>query len=440
MMHRKKVAVIGASLLLTLSAVPAASGVYAEQATFSISNSSYTKVQAPVLKPAWTVPAESSQSAAVLAENGKVFMLQKGGKLAALNAVTGKKLWEFGSSLAPLYIYSTGAVYGMTSGGALYAVSEAGRKLWSAAVSMPKAKNIFRSGNTVYVIDDYKIAAVDAVSGTIKWSATEDSTQTGYMDLVEADGVVLRNFAVSGVLTFPAIYAYDAKTGKKLWSQSRQSMPLAIKDGLVYSVKSLEMLDEDPVNRKIAISVIDLQTGEIKGERQYRWTDSANTDGSFRSGGIHASAFLDGDKLYVHRGKTLAQYDFWNYSPDGKALHTWIQPYSDNEFPLYQVVQNRVLYYNYSSNTLSALKLGNGQIVRVPQGENPASQLDLFGSTVYVGQSDGKFHAYDLSTMNPLFTVNTGSREFLPTLKTGNMLIIRSGGKMHGIKLPASVK
>ncbi|MNW20381.1 hypothetical protein D3C71_2207620 [compost metagenome] len=67
-------------------------------------------------------------------------------------------------------------------------------------------------------------------------------------------------------------------------------------------------------------------------------------------------------------------------------------------------------------------------------------QAAIFGKGVYVGQSDGLLHAYDLISSKPVFTVRTGSREFGPLLKTGGMLLVQSGGKLHGIKLPASLK
>ncbi|WP_379152724.1 PQQ-binding-like beta-propeller repeat protein [Paenibacillus sp. sgz5001063] len=424
--------------------LPAAS---AEKAEVSIGNSFYTKVTAPVLKPLWsittaTVPNDiPSPSVTAVAENGKVFALQQNKKLVALNAATGKKLWEYGIALAPMFTYSKGTIYGLTQTGSLYAVTESGRKVWTTSLSLPNASSIQQLGATIYVTEGRQLAAVEASTGRLKWKIAENSSYEGYTDLNEEDGVLIRLYTSAGVLTFPSIIAYDSQTGKKLWEQYRQSMPLAIRDGLLYSVKSLEMLDEDPVNRKVLVSIFNLKSGQIKGERNYRWTDN-NTppDGGFRSGGAYGTAFLDGDNLYVMQGRKVARYNFWNYTENGKPLKQWDQPLSGSIFPLYKVIQDRLMYYNYSDQTLIAMKLANGQVINMKQGENPSVQMDIFGQAMYIGQSDGLFHAYDIISQKPLFTVRTSSREFQPSLKTGNILIVRSGGTMTGIQLPAGIQ
>ncbi|OKP94018.1 PQQ-binding-like beta-propeller repeat protein [Paenibacillus sp. P32E] len=437
----------GISVIFPLYAgdlLPAAS---AEKAAVSIGNPFYTQVTAPVLKPLWsfstaTIPSSlPAQSITALAENGKVFALQKNYTLAALNAATGKKLWEYGSALAPLYTYSKGMIYGVTQTGTLYAVAESGRKVWNTSLPFSNASSIHPLGDKIYVTQGRQLAAVDASTGKLKWIIAEDSNYEGYTDLTEVDGVLIRLYTSAGVLTFPSIIAYDSKTGKKLWEQYRQSMPLTIRDGLVYSIKSLEMLDEDPVNRKVLVSIFNLQTGQLQGERNYRWTDNNTpSDGGFRSGGVYGSAFLDGSNLYVMQGQKVAQYNFWNYTENGKPLKQWNQPLSDHVFPLYKVIQDRLMYYNYSDNSLITMKLANGQVISTKQGENPSVQMDIFGRTMYTGQSDGLYHAYDLISQKPLFTVKTASREFQPSLKTGNILIVRSGGKMLGVKLPAAIQ
>ncbi|MNP52586.1 PQQ enzyme repeat protein [compost metagenome] len=80
----------------------------------------------------------------------------------------------------------------MTKNGSLYAVNEAGKKAWSASLSLPKATSIQRLGSTIYVTQESQFAAVDAVSGKIKWKAAEESNNfTGLSELMETDGVVI---------------------------------------------------------------------------------------------------------------------------------------------------------------------------------------------------------------------------------------------------------
>jgi len=443
------------SIRKTLTTVIAAAGLllpmtadgiaFAEKAVLSHSDYTYTQVEAPVLKPIWStsVSVETSgvRKVTALAENGKVFLLQPNRKLAALQAATGQKLWEFGSGLAPLFTYSNQIIYGMTTSGSLYAVSESGNKLWTAALSLPEAESLQRIGTDLYVTQKEKLYVVDAATGKLKWKIAEDSNiYTGLTDIAASDGVVIRSYISSGAISTGAIIAYEAQTGRKLWAHSRQSMPLAIQAGLLYSITDTVMLDEDPVNRNVKVSVFNLRTGELKGERFYRWTDNTNTDGVFRSGGAYASAFLDGRDFYVFEGLRLVKYDFWNYSVDGPPVQKWAQSTLDSEYPLNLVLQNRMLYLNNDTGSLSLIKLATGQVLRFSELENPAAQLDVFGSTVYIGQTDGLFHGFDLTTMKPLFTVKTGSRNFRPTLKTGNMLLIQNNGKLLAVKLPASIQ
>ncbi|WP_054940466.1 PQQ-binding-like beta-propeller repeat protein [Paenibacillus ihuae] len=439
-------AVAAAAILLPLAGSWLVPNASAEPAEVSTGNPYYTKVSAPVIKPLWSFPTatvkdpQAKQAVTALAENGTVFALQKNYRLTALKAATGKKLWEYGNGLAPLFTYSSGNIYGLTQKGALYAVNQNGKKLWSADLALPNASSIQRIGETVYVTQGIYLAAVDAASGKLKWKVNENSSYYGTDSLADSDGVVLRTYIGESVISLSSLVAYDAQTGKKLWEQYRHYMPLAIKDGLLYSEKNLAMLDEDPVNRKIHISVISLKTGQIKGERLYRWTVKADPDIGFRSGGAYGSSFLDGNNLYVFRGETFARYDFWNYTADGKPEQVWQQSILESEYPLGKVLQQRMLYFNYSDQTFAALKLANGQVMRLSPGENPTVQFDIFSSTIYTGQSDGLLHAYDLVSYKPLFTVNAGSRDFASTLKTGNILIVRNSGKLLGIKLPASIQ
>ncbi|MEK5023467.1 outer membrane protein assembly factor BamB family protein [Paenibacillus sp. FSL M7-1046] len=434
-----------AALMLPLGA--GGGTAQAEEAAVSTSNIYYQQIQAPVVQPAWSLSiakpkvADNPDPVTAIAENGKVFMLQPNGKLAALKAVTGTKLWEYGSQLAQRMVYNNGALYGMTQAGALYKVKEEnGSKVWSATLGYSAADSITVTGGTVYVTQGQKMAAVDTATGKIKWQIAEDPNNyySGSKPL-EAESVVTRNYAVSGALTMPLIAVYDKLTGTKLWEASRQFSPLAIKDGILYSVCELFMLDDDPVNRKIKIAAFNLRTGAPKGERTYGWTDNAVTDGIYHGGGSYGSAFLNGNDLYIHQGQRLALYDFNNYVPGAEPVKKWAQERYDQRSPLGLVHQDRVYFTDYNSHGLIAMKLNTGHYIHFDGGENATVQAAIFGKGVYVGQSDGLLHAYDLISSKPVFTVRTGSREFAPLLKTGGMLLVQSGGKLHGIKLPASL-
>ncbi|VUG08810.1 Outer membrane protein assembly factor BamB [Paenibacillus polymyxa] len=419
----------------------------AEQSAVSMSNAAYsTTIQAPVIKPSWSFPVipidrnRYPDKAVAIAENGKVFAVDSNHRLVALEASSGRKLWQYGDQLTPVLTYNKGIIYGMTRSGSIYAVTEAGKKVWSTPLGFTEAYGIQRIGPTIYIMQSVQTAAIDAVSGKVKWKISEDkNSYSGLGEIMETDGVLIRNYNVQGSLTFEQINAYDAKTGKKLWDSFRSSFPLAVKDGIVYSVANTFMIDDDPVNRKVTIAQYDLKTGESKGDRQYRWTEAENKDGTFQSGGIYGSAFLYGKDLYVFQGKILASYDFWNYKPDSKPARKWAQNGYDQLVPLLSIHEGRMFYQDFSTSRLNAMKLSSGQFIHY-DGDNPTVQADVFGKGVYVGQSDGVFHGYDLMSLKPVFAVNTGSRSFGPTLKSGGMIFIQSGNRLLGVKLPASLK
>lgn len=449
MMHRSlitglTVTSIGLSLISS-EFVPMAN---AEPSAVSMSNGAYsTAIQAPVIKPSWSFPVipidrnQYSEQAVAVAENGKVFAIDSNHRLVALEGSSGQKLWQYGGQLTPVLIHSNGTIYGMTQSGSIYAVTASGKKIWTTSLGFAKADHIYRIGSTVYITQSEQTAAVDAASGKLKWKISEDKdSYHGLNNLMETDGVLIRNYNVQGSLTFEQINAYDAKTGKKLWESFRTSFPLTVKDGVVYSLANSFMIDDDPVNRKVTIARYDLKTGESKGDRQYRWTEAENKDGTFQSGGIYGSAFLYGKDLYVFQGKTLASYDFWNYKADSKPAHKWSQEGYEQLFPLSSIHEGRLFYQDFRTGGLIAMKLASGQFIHYDYGDNPTVQADVFGKGVYVGQSDGVFHGYDLMTLKPVFTVNTGSRSFGPTLKSGGMIFIQSGNRLLAVKLPASLK
>lgn len=433
-----------AALLLPLGSGSAA---YAEQPAVSTGTTYPSEPDSNVVKPAWSTAITKPSNAPVMnpvtavAENGKVFMLQPNGKLAALRATDGKKLWEYGSKLAQQFMYHKDAVYGMTASGSLYKIKENGSPAWTASLGYPTADSIVVSGSTLYVTQAQKMAAVDAASGKIKWQIAEDpGNYYNGSPALEAEGTIVRNYSVSGAITVPLIAVYDSATGRKLWESSRQLPPLTIKDGILYSEKVTFMMDDDPVNRKVEIVAFNLKSGAIKGERLYSWKDTANTDGVFHGGGAYSTAFLSGNDLYIFQAQRIVRYDFNNYVAGAAPLQKWNQEAYDQRTPLKLLHQGRLYFTNNNTHGLMVMKTATGQYVSFDQGGNPTAQAAVFGTGVYVGQTDGLLHAYDLLTAKQVFTVKTGSREFSPLLKTGGMLLIQTGGKLLGVKLPAALK
>ncbi|UVI33217.1 PQQ-binding-like beta-propeller repeat protein [Paenibacillus spongiae] len=442
----KMIAALSISAAVLASGIPGTAVVHAEKPVLSTSSPVYGSESAPAVKPLWSLPlAKFNQDGrsftAAIVEEGRVFALVTGGQLAAYDGASGKRLWKYGAGLKPLLVYDQGIVYGLTKEGYVYAVSAGGSKKWTAPIKADKADSINPIGDTVYVTQDLTLFALDRATGKLRWKVTETegSYTAGLTDVMENSGVVLRMYYVQGALSSNQINAYDKATGKQLWTSFRQMTPLAVKDGIVYSVMDLFMIgDDDPVNKSLHIAVLNLKTGEKKGERVYKWTAKPEAPGQYSFGGAYGSAFLDGNDLYIYQDQVVAKYNFSAYTPDGKPVQRWVTPNPRDYQPLYRVHNGRLLYQSLHNNSISVIKTANGQILHSPSGI-PSVQTDLYGNGLFVARVDGTLEAYNFAALKPVFSVKTGARDFESTLKSGNMIYVRTGGTLHAVKLPASL-
>ncbi|QHW32411.1 PQQ-like beta-propeller repeat protein [Paenibacillus rhizovicinus] len=443
----KTMAALGMTTAIAITAVPKGQAVvHAEQAVVSTSTGLYGTVTAPAAKPLWSVPLTKfdqygTSVTTAIAEEGRVFALIADGQLAAYDGPSGRKLWKYGAGLKPLLTYNQGVVYGLTKDGSIYAVGTDGSKKWTAAIHADKAVSINPVGDTIYVTQDLTLFALDRATGKLRWKTaeTEAMYEAGLTDVTETDGIVLRTYMVQGALSSTQINAYDKKTGKQLWTRFHQNSPLAVKDGVVYSVVDVSMPSDDvPFHRNLSIAVLNLKTGALKGTRVYEWTIAPDSPGRYSYGGANGSAFLDGSDLYIYQDQAVAKYDFNAYAAGGKPVQRWSAPNAADFQPLYKAHNGRLLYQNSNTHNFAVLKLANGQISGFPNGIQPV-QTDLYGNGLFVARADGTLDAYDFAAFKPAFSVKTGSGSFEPTLKSGNMIFIRSGGSLYAVKLPANL-
>lgn len=435
-----------AVLTVFLNVFSNSSTVSAEKAIMSVHNQS-GNINVPIVKPAWTIAVDKSPSVnsnmdqqQAVAEDGKVFAFANK-QLIAVNAVTGKKIWSYGDQLQPVIIYHQGILIGLTQDHKIYALdAKSGKKKWVTSIKWTEDTSLVPQNDTLYVLQPQTTHSIDLKSGKLNWSADEPSSVGGSgTDIIESDGVVIRSFVVQGALSYIQTDGFDQQTGKKLWDISYQSFPLAVKDGLVYSVFYNFALDTNTMyERHHIVNVFNVKTGEKKGERMYKWKLPADYNNPGLRGGMNGSMFLDGDDLYVFQGNVIAKYDFANYKLDGKPIQKWIAP-SDVTSPLPTIHQGRMFFRSSSDLFLSGMKLKDGQQIGW-YGDNPAAQIDMYGNGIYSAQTDGVFYAYNLLTTSPVLSVITGSRYYGPTLKTGQMAIIQAEGKLIGITIPTALK
>lgn len=444
----------GATALLLFGIMPESKTqlVLADQPAVSVNWGTY-EVNAPFLTPQWSVAVSNWNSSysgmeakAALVEDGRVIAIDSKGQLIALDAATGKQLWVKSIGWRPMLAYNQGTVYGAHSDGRISAVSADGKTKWTTSVKVEGAQSIEPFGDSVYVTANKKLYAFNVTTGALRWQIEEKGPEysAGYGDLHMVDGVIIRSYLVQGALSSTQINAYEAMTGKQLWTRFRSQDPIAIRDGLLYSIQDTynmgdyEMTDDGQIRESLYINAINAHSGAVKGTRVYSWTRKFDPTQSGQTGVTSGVPMLDGDKLYIFQGEKLAQYDFKQYKADAAPVKTWGQ-YMQDVYPFGKVYGERMLYRNYKTGVISAMKLVNGQVIGW-QTDNPAVQTDIYGNGLFVGQSDGVFHAYNYATTKPVFSVKAGSRYFGQTLRTNGMIIIQSRGMLQAVKLPTALK
>ncbi|GAB1154988.1 hypothetical protein YWY31_10130 [Paenibacillus illinoisensis] len=432
------------------SAMP--SQALAEKADISIYNwNSYSNLTVPERKPSWTVKVdsytdqnESYQGQQAVAEDGKVFAFSNR-KLVALDAATGKQLWAYGKDLTASIVYDNGVLYGLTSSHKPYAVNaKTGKAVWQSGTSTwvdtrERTEALIPTADTLYVIKGSTTYAFDRKTGKLRWKVDEALAEgNGTAYLQESDGVVLRTFFVQGALTSVQLNAYDKKTGKKLWSEFGQGEALQIRNGLVYSVDYytplLQDYESDP-DRKVQVNVFNLKTGARKGSMDFTWKMSGDPPYERGQGSVLAN---DG-KIYIEQAGRIAEYELSTYK-NGDAPTRTFQPPGGVSGELVAVVQERLIYRDsVTDSELKGVKLVNGSAVQW-NGDAPVSQVSIYGKGIYRAQRNGTLLGINMLTSQPVFRVKTGADLHEATLKTGSMIIAQAEGKLIGVKLPASLK
>ena len=213
--------------------------------TYDNEKTEQAKVSVTVEPFAWTTASGTGyqkSSNIVFSHDGQTFytLAQTDKKLLAISAITGEKLWEYATSAATYgagpAVGPDGTIYfGTEDGdGSFYAVLPSGALKWKVTLGAAvKASPAVTSDGTVYVLADKgNLAALDAASGTAKWSETLDGNAGGV--IVDADGTVYAG-------TSKGIWAFDG-TGGLIWksetaySVTERGGSLAVAGDVLYAV------------------------------------------------------------------------------------------------------------------------------------------------------------------------------------------------------------
>lgn len=226
-----------------------------------------------------------------------------GGRIAAIDARTGKQRWIFKTAMfvsTPVTV-SGGMAYALDQTGTLYALdATTGKQVWSAPTGALTTTPAVADG-LVYVgtvSNGYGVAALDARSGKRRWSFTATELVESAPTVVDGVVYVGGSAYVSGTSYPGVLYALDARTGKEHWraetpQTARGAGDLAttpaVANGLVYAT-----------SKGGTLYAIDTATGKTVWTADDCATPPAVADGAVYCGGstLHAFNAKTGKELW----------------------------------------------------------------------------------------------------------------------------------------------
>ncbi|MGD0241529.1 MAG: PQQ-binding-like beta-propeller repeat protein [Streptosporangiaceae bacterium] len=299
----------------------------------------------------------------------------------------GTKVWSFTASGPVQAIAVNGrAVFAGTATSKVYALDAAtGKPLWQRATTREFNDKLAATGAAVYVADatDGGASALDAATGRQLWSV---STQGGPLDLVVTGGVVYLGSPAKSNTT-GGVSALNAASGGLLWSAEFGPVAdvtggLAVDGGTVYATSSNgELFAYDAASGT--------KRWRIAGKNVTFGSPPVVANGVVYVGGVAAG---DGDSkpgaLYAVRAATHRQ--LWQY------------PTGVSQFPPDLAVAGGVVFAAFTRSNeqsgpgdLTAVNAMTGKPrwkVQVPGGAYPAPVVAA--GVVYGGSNDGVLSAW----------------------------------------------
>ena len=230
--------------------------------------------------------------ASPIVARGKVYVLDADGRLAALDAESGARLWRFSltpegeeneSALGGGVAYAGGALFVATGFGDVFALNaESGSMIWQRRIGKPMRAAPTVSGERVFVITlDNELHALSTRGGTELWShavAAEPAGILGGASPAVDAGVVVAPY------TSGELFALKAENGRVVWSdtlsRTRQLTPLASLSAII----GRPVIDRGRVyaiSHSGRLAAIELRSGARLWERNIAGIESPWVAGDF---------------------------------------------------------------------------------------------------------------------------------------------------------------
>lgn len=184
-------------------------------------------------KPMWRSQVTSEVLSAPRSADGVVVVRSGDGRIAALDATTGGRRWEYQATLPPLLLRADAGVAVAQNivlaglpGGKLVALNlETGAPMWDAVVAQPKGANeleritdiaaapVVEDDRACAVTFQGRIACYELTKGALLWSR----------DASSAVGLAADRLTVFMVDESSVVIAFDKASGATLWKQGKLS-------------------------------------------------------------------------------------------------------------------------------------------------------------------------------------------------------------------------
>jgi outer membrane protein assembly factor BamB len=267
---------------------------------------------------------------------GRVYAVDAGARLSAIDASTGRGIWTFdlapdedrsGGGSGGGAAFDQGKVYVATGYAQIVALeADKGKELWRTSLTAP-----FRSGpttghNRVYAISsDNQVHSLDAATGRKMWSHSGISENAG---LYGGSSPVLSGNILIAALSSGEIFALRGDNGRVLWSDSLAGIQRADAVSALADVRGFPIVDR---NQVIAASHagrlvdIDLRSGARIWEQNF---GSFNTP--WVAGDFLFMITIDAELICISRRdgrvRWVRQLRKWDDEDAKKGIVTWVRP------------------------------------------------------------------------------------------------------------------